>query len=65
MLRDEAGKAFDARLEESWKPFAEAAARWIEVVHRSGPDAVRDAYLEVLAGRTPPDRAYVLSLHQP
>jgi|SRR5262245_1899008 len=55
----------DARLEESWKPFAEAAARWIEVVHRSGPDAVRDAYLEVLAGRTPPDRAYVLSLHQP
>jgi uncharacterized protein DUF2855 len=53
----------ETRLEESWKPFADAVSQWIEVVHRSGPDAVRDAYLEVLAGDTPPDRAYVLSLH--
>jgi hypothetical protein len=54
----------EARLEESWKPFAEAASRWIDVAHRSGPDAVREAYLETLAGRTPPDRAWVLSLHE-
>ena len=53
----------ETRLEESWKPFAEAALRWIEVAQRSGPEAVREAYLETLAGRTPPDRAYALSLH--
>jgi hypothetical protein len=55
---------FESRLEASFAPFAEAAAGWIEVVHRAGPDAVREAYLETLAGRTPPDRAFVLSLHE-
>jgi Protein of unknown function (DUF2855) len=55
---------FDARVDASWRGFAEAASGWIEVTHHRGESAVRAAYLEVLENRALPERGYVLSLRE-
>jgi hypothetical protein len=44
----------------AWGPFLEQVAGWIEIRHASGPEAVRDVYLELLENRTRPDTAHVL-----
>ena len=56
------GARFQDRIAAAWHDFIPSAKRWIAVSHGFGPDAVEAAYQEVLAGRTPPDRAHVLSL---
>jgi hypothetical protein len=53
---------FDASVAKSWRPFAEAAQRWIETTRHQGESAVRTAYLEVLENRALPEKGYVLSL---
>jgi hypothetical protein len=53
---------FDARVDASWRGFAEAASGWIETTHHRGESAVRAAYLEVLENRALPERGYLLSL---
>ncbi len=35
---------------------------WLRVIEGEGPDALRDAYLELLDGRVDPSTAHVLSL---
>jgi hypothetical protein len=52
----------EQRVAEAWHPFCEWIASWLEVIHRSGFDAVRDTYLEVLEGRVDPKTAHVISL---
>ena len=52
----------EQRVAEAWHPFCEWIAGWLEVVHGSGFDAIRDAYLEVLEGRVHPRTAHVLRL---
>ncbi len=55
---------FDARVDASWRGFAEAASGWIEATQHRGERAVRAAYLEVLENRALPERGYVLSLRE-
>jgi len=55
-------ETLDARVAEAWHPFCEWVGSWLEPIPGSGFEAVRDAYLDVLAGGVPPRRAHVLSL---
>jgi hypothetical protein len=47
---------------EAWRAFGASVATWLEVEHSRGEEAVRNAYLEVLDGRAPPQRGHILSL---
>ncbi len=51
----------DATFAESWRRFAVEAQGWVDVMGGTGPDAVRDAWLAVLAGRLDPRTGYVLT----
>jgi hypothetical protein len=53
---------FEQRLADAWRPYAEWTGGWLEVIHASGPDALRSAYLDLLDGRIDPATAHVLSL---
>src|SRR5208282_2693034 len=44
----------DLRFAEAWRGFAAAAEGWVEVVSQHGPEALRQVWLEVLAGRSAP-----------
>jgi hypothetical protein len=52
----------DERVTESWKPFVEWSAGWLEVKHGEGGEALKDAYLEVLDGKVAPQAGHVVSL---
>jgi hypothetical protein len=52
----------DERFADAWRRFAPAAEAWVDVEVRHGPEALRDVWLEVLAGRTPPRVGHVLTL---
>jgi Protein of unknown function (DUF2855) len=52
----------DQRVVEAWHPFAEWTGGWLEVIHGRGPEAVQDAYLEVLDGKVDPAAGHVLTL---
>jgi hypothetical protein len=55
-------EGLDRRFAEAWRRFAPAVQRWVEVTVQHGPDALREVWLEVLAGRTAPRVGHVLSL---
>jgi len=55
-------EGLDQRFAEAWRRFAPAVEKWVDVVVGHGPEALRDAWLEVLAGRTPPRVGHVLTL---
>ncbi len=63
-MTDWGATGFEARVDASWRGFAEAASGWIETTHHDGERAVRAAYLEVLENRALPERGYVLSLRE-
>lgn len=52
----------DERFGEAWRRFAPTAERWVDVVVSSGPEALRDVWLEVLSGRSDPRAGHVLQL---
>jgi hypothetical protein len=52
----------ETRVADAWHPFCEWTGSWLETIRGQGFDAVRDAYLDVVEGRTGPKRAHVLSL---
>ena len=52
----------DERFAAAWKGFAPTVAWWVEVVLGHGPDGLRDAWLEVLAGRAEPRVGHVIAL---
>jgi uncharacterized protein DUF2855 len=52
----------EQRVADAWHPFCEWTASWLETIPGEGFEAVRDAYLDVLEGRVPPDKAHVLTL---
>jgi len=54
--------ALGARVAESWHPFAEWTAGWLEPIPGNGFAAVQSAYEDVLEGRVPPKQAHVISL---
>ena len=52
----------DERFADAWRRFTPAAENWVDVEVRHGPEALRDVWLEVLAGRTAPRVGHVLTL---
>ncbi|UWZ47856.1 DUF2855 family protein [Dactylosporangium matsuzakiense] len=48
----------DARFAAAWERFA--AGDWVDVEEGSGPEALQAAWLEVLAGKTPPRTGHVV-----
>jgi hypothetical protein len=52
----------EARLADSWHPYAEWTAGWLKVIHARGPEALEAAYLDLLDGRIDPAAAHVLTL---
>jgi hypothetical protein len=55
-------EGLEERIAETWHPYVEWAAGWLEVIHGRGPAAVEGAYLELLDGRIDPAKAHVLTL---
>ncbi|WP_433607073.1 DUF2855 family protein [Dactylosporangium sp. CA-139114] len=53
-------EGLDARFAEAWERFAAAAGAWVDVRTGHGPQALREAWLEVAAGRTPPRAGHVI-----
>jgi hypothetical protein len=52
----------EARIAEAWGPYVEWCGGWLEVRRGAGPDALQQAYLDLLDGRIDPAKADVLSL---
>jgi Protein of unknown function (DUF2855) len=54
-------EGLDLRFAEAWRSFAAAAEGWVDVVSHRGPEALRQVWLEVLAGRSAPRVGHVLT----
>jgi hypothetical protein len=52
----------DTRFSAAWTGFAPKLAQWLKVTEGRGPAAVKEAYLDTLNGRVPPERGHILSL---
>ena len=52
----------DRRFGAAWSTFAPMLERCLTVVEGRGPSAVKQTYLDTLAGRIPPDQGHMLSL---
>jgi hypothetical protein len=52
----------DIRFSAAWSGFAPKLDRWLKVTEGRGPVAVKQVYLDTLAGRVPPDQGHILSL---
>jgi hypothetical protein len=52
----------DTRVTEAWRRFAAAAEAWVDVTVGHGPDALRAAWLETLAGQASPRTGHVVAL---
>jgi hypothetical protein len=52
----------DQRLADAWSEFAPHAREWVDVVVGQGPDELKTAWLDVLAGTAPPRTGHVLVL---
>ncbi|MEH1166280.1 DUF2855 family protein [Micromonospora sp. CPCC 205539] len=55
-------EGLDQRFTDAWRRFAEVVSGWLDVRAGTGPDALQNAWLEVLAGRTPPRVGHVIQL---
>ena len=52
----------DQRFAEAWLRFAPTVSGWVDVAAHSGPDELREVWLEVLSGRSLPRVGHVVSL---
>ncbi|MEU7652185.1 DUF2855 family protein [Micromonospora taraxaci] len=52
----------DRRFTEAWQRFTAVVGGWLDVQVGVGPEALREAWLDVLAGRTPPRVGRVVQL---
>ena len=52
----------DKRFSAAWSGFAPKLDQWLTVTEGRGPAAVREAYLDTLNGRVPPDQGHILAL---
>jgi len=53
-----------ARLSEAWRGFLDYVKTWLVIEHATGSYGVERVYREVLDGRTPPEKAYIVSIAQ-
>ncbi|WP_433117411.1 DUF2855 family protein [Micromonospora sp. CA-246542] len=58
--RDWGRDGLDARFTDAWQRFVPKVSGWLDVRVGHGPEALRDAWLDVLAGRTPPRVGHVV-----
>lgn len=61
-IADWGAAAVDEKVCGSWKPFVDWSGGWLEVERRSGTEALKETYLEVLDGKVPPRVGRVISL---
>jgi hypothetical protein len=54
-------EGLDLRFAQAWRGFAAAAEGWVDVVSHRGPEALREVWLEVLAGRSAPRAGHVVT----
>jgi Protein of unknown function (DUF2855) len=52
----------ETRFSQAWSGLAPNLERWLTVIEGRGPDAVRQVYVDTLAGRIPPEQGHMLSL---
>jgi hypothetical protein len=52
----------EQRVADAWHPFCEWTGGWLEMIRDDGFEGLRNAYLDVLEGRTDPRNAHVVSL---
>jgi hypothetical protein len=52
----------ETRFSAAWATLAPNLEQWLKVIEGRGPAAVREVYLDTLAGRIPPDQGHMLSL---
>jgi Protein of unknown function (DUF2855) len=52
----------DKRFSAAWAEFSPQLRRWLKIVEGRGSEAVKQVYLDTLAGRIPPDQGHMLSL---
>jgi Protein of unknown function (DUF2855) len=55
-------KGFADNLAEAWHPYVEWTKGWLQVIHGAGPEALQNAYLDLLDGHIDPAKAHVLTL---
>ncbi|WFE50492.1 DUF2855 family protein [Micromonospora sp. WMMD1155] len=60
--RDWGRDGLDQRFTEAWRRFTAVVGGWLDVQVGVGPEALREAWLDVLAGRTPPRVGRVVQL---
>ena len=51
----------DAKFGEAWQRFAPVVEGWVDVVENHGPEALRDAWLEVLANKSAPRIGHIIT----
>ena len=61
-IEDWGGRELDDRMAAAWRPFVDFAEGWLEVRESSGPEGLRETYLEVLEGGVPPQVGHVVSV---
>jgi hypothetical protein len=60
--RDWGRDGLDERFGSAWRRFASTVDGWVDVTVGHGPQALRSAWLEVLAGKAPPRTGHVIAL---
>lgn len=55
-------EGLDERFGQAWRSFVPAVEQWVDVRVGQGPQALREVWLEVLAGRSTPRVGHVLQL---
>jgi hypothetical protein len=55
-------EGLDQRFAEAWRTFAPVVENWVDVVVRSGPEALEQVWHEVQGGRADPRTGHVLTL---
>ncbi|MET7861957.1 DUF2855 family protein [Micromonospora taraxaci] len=55
-------EGLDRRFTEAWQRFTAVVGGWLDVQVGVGPEALREAWIDVLAGRTPPRVGRVVQL---
>jgi hypothetical protein len=51
----------DRRFGDAWQRFAPVVEGWVDVVETHGPEALRDAWLEVLSGKSAPRTGNIIT----
>jgi hypothetical protein len=52
----------ETRFSQAWSGLAPNLERWLTIIESRGPAAVKQVYVDTLAGRIPPEQGHMLSL---